>query len=333
MHFAFTDDQEMFRDTVRDLLADKCGPEAVRAAWEGDTGRVPGLWDALVEMGVVGLTTPEVHGGLGMDEADLVLLLEETGRAAAPEPLLEHVAVGVPALGDAGGAVAEQWLPAAASGEALVSVGLTVSPYVPYADQADVLVLQSGDELHAVAVDAVSLTAQPSIDGSRRLFAVDWSPSPDTRIGGADAVARALDRAAVAAAAQCVGVARRLVSTTVEYVSERYQFGKPVGTYQAVKHHLANAAMGFEFAGPVTYYAAWCVANGTEEASREASMAKALASDAVDTACRIALQCHGAIGYTYEYDLQLWLKRGWTLAAAWGDARHHRDRVGAALGV
>ena len=83
MHFAFTDDQEMFRDTVRDLLTDKCGPEAVRAAWEGDTGRVPGLWSALAEMGVVGLTTPEAHGGLGMNEADLVLLLEESGKAAA----------------------------------------------------------------------------------------------------------------------------------------------------------------------------------------------------------------------------------------------------------
>ena len=96
---------------------------------------------------------------------------------------------------------------------------------------------------------------------------------------------------------------------------------------------IANAAMGIEFAGPVSYYAAWCVATGAEQASREASMAKALASDAVDTACRIALQCHGAIGYTYEYDLQLWLKRGWTLAAAWGDARYHRNRVGTALGV
>jgi alkylation response protein AidB-like acyl-CoA dehydrogenase len=130
-------------------------------------------------------------------------------------------------------------------------------------------------------------------------------------------------------------VARRLLEATVEYVGERHQFGKPVGSYQAVKHHLANVKIALDFAAPLVYRAAWSVAHDNDPVTRgrDVSMAKAQASEAVDLAARQALQCHGAIGYTFEYDLQLWLKRAWTLAAAHGDVRFHRDRVAAAIGV
>ncbi|NDH11859.1 MAG: acyl-CoA dehydrogenase, partial [Actinobacteria bacterium] len=142
-------------------------------------------------------------------------------------------------------------------------------------------------------------------------------------------------RAALGTAAQCIGVARRLLEATVEYVGERHQFGKPVGSYQAVKHHLANVKIALDFAAPLVYRAAWSVAHDDDPVTRgrDVSMAKAQASEAVDLAARQALQCHGAIGYTFEYDLQLWLKRAWTLAATHGDVRFHRDRVAAAIGV
>ena len=123
MNFSFSDDQIMLRDAVRDFLAAECPPEVVRAAWESGTGRADGLWSALAEMGVVGMTAPTSVGGLGMDETDLVMLLEEAGRAALPEPLLEHTAVGIPALVESGGPVAEAWLEQAAAGEAVVCAG------------------------------------------------------------------------------------------------------------------------------------------------------------------------------------------------------------------
>jgi alkylation response protein AidB-like acyl-CoA dehydrogenase len=336
MHFAFTEDQLLFRDTVRDFLANECRPEQVRAAWENDLGRIPSVWDKLAEMGVVGLTAPESAGGLAMDEVDLVLLLEEAGRAALPEPLAEHTAIAIPTMRDHGGARAAGWLEKAAIGEALVGVGIG-DGYVLYGDQADVLLLATDDELHLVDPENVTLTPQRSVDYSRRLVSVDWSPSAETLVAeGADAhqaVLDATDRGALAAAAQCVGIAQHLIDVTVDYVGQREQFGKVVGSYQAVKHHLANALLAVEFARPLVYVAAYAIANSTPHRAREVSMAKAVASDAVDVAARTALQCHGAIGYTFEYDLHLWMKRGWALAAAYGDAPHHRSRIADELGI
>lgn len=333
MHFAFTEDQILFRDTVRDLLANECKPEDVRAAWGNDTGRIPGVWDKLVEMGVGALTAPEAAGGLGMNEIDLVLLQEEAGRAALPDVLIEHTAVGIPLLAELGETA---WLGRAAAGEATIGVGIG-SPYVLYADQCDVLLLVHDDEVHAVPVADVTLTPQRSVDYSRRLSSVAWSPSAATLVAKGDdartAVIGACDRGALAAAAQCVGIAQTLIDVTVDYVGQREQFGKIVGSYQAVKHQIANALLAVEFARPLVYVAAYAVANTTPHRAREVSMAKAAASDAVDRAARTALQCHGAIGYTFEYDLHLWMKRGWALAAAWGDAAFHRDRVGRDLGL
>ena len=334
MRFSFTDEQDMFRDTVRDLLANSCSPAAVRESADSADGRVPGLWSSLGEMGVLAVLAPEDVGGLGMNEIDLVRILEESGYAGLSEPLGEHAGVAVPALSEGG---ANELASAAAAGEITCTVGLTAGgPYVVGAATADVLVIERDAVLWAVPSQAVNLVAQPSVDYGRRLSTVGFDISAATPLESAS-VDLATDRAVLWAAAQCVGVSRRLLDATVEYVSQRQQFGKPVGSYQAVKHHLANVRIGIEFAAPLVYRAAWSVASpgvvSAGDRARDVSMAKAAASDATDRACRAALQCHGAIGYTIEYDLQLWLKRGWALSAAWGDARFHRSRVAAAIGL
>ena len=334
MDFRFTEDQELFAQTVRDILANECPPSAVRAAWENESGTVDGLWSTLAATGVVGMTAPEDHAGLGMSDVDLVRIMEELGWAACPEVVLEHTAVALPLLAETGTAAQrDRWLTPAAAGDVRLSCSLG-SALVNGAAQADALILRSGDDLHLVPTSDVTLTAQASVDETRRLAVVDWSPSADTRLDAdAAAIERAGQRAAVAAAAQCVGIAQRLLDFTVEYVQERRQFGSPVGVNQAVKHHLADVGKAIEFARPMVYRAGWSLTAGAPDAAEAASMAKALASDAVDLACRSCLQCHGAIAYTVEYDLQLWLKRGWALAAAWGTAAHHRDLVGRAIGV
>jgi alkylation response protein AidB-like acyl-CoA dehydrogenase len=132
-------------------------------------------------------------------------------------------------------------------------------------------------------------------------------------------------------AAQLVGLARRMIDLTVDYTKERTQFGVPIGSFQAVKHHLADARIALEFARPLVYRAAWSVAEGEPGRPVDVSMAKAQASDAAMLAARHALQCHGAMGYSFEYDLHLYMKRAWALAAAWGDAAWHRARVGRAI--
>jgi len=331
VEFLFSEDQQLFRESVRDFLAKECTPEVVRSVWESETGRNSSLWKQLAELGLLGALAPEEHGGMGMDEIDFVLLLEECGRAALSEPLAETAAIGVPLLTDLGGDLAAEWLPRAASGDATLSVGLEVDPLVAAADSADLFLLQSGDEIHALPRDSVSPVAQPANDRSRRLFSVEWTPSTATCVvRGAEAkrlLALTFDRGVLAYAAQQLGIAKQLLDLAVAYAKEREQFGKPIGSFQAIKHLIANVAVALEFARPVVYRAAYSVARGTKHRASDISHAKLAASEAALRAAKTSLQVHGAIGYTWEVNLHLWMKRAWSLDVAWGTAAFHRARV------
>ncbi len=324
MQFSFTEDQRLFADTVRDLLTDQCPPTRVRAAWEGTTDRA--LWSQLGEMGVLALMAPESAGGMGMSELDLVLLLVETGRCAMPDPVVDTAAVAVPLLAEA----EHPALASVARGEIAVSVGFENDPIVRI--DADRLLLQRDGAWHLVPVDAVNATPETSVDGARRMATIEWSPGPDSLITD-DAAAgdRAFDRAVLGTSAQLVGLADHLLAVTVEYVQEREQFGRPIGSYQALKHKLADVLLALDFARPMVARAAYSLAHGDPSAGVHVSMAKAYASQAGLTAATHALQCHGAIAYTVEYDLHMWMKRVWALSAQWGDAAWHRRRVGAAI--
>ncbi len=322
MRFAFTEDQLAFRDAVRELLAKECPSSAVREAWEPGAGRVGRAWDTLAEMGVLGVLADESVGGLGLGFVDLVLLLEETGYAALPEPIVEHAAVAMPLVTDAD---------AFLSGSETITAPFFHEPVVPYSDRADRLLLVHDGDWFLVPGADVRLVPVESVDGARRLARVQWDPAGRVPVGEGTAAAAAFDRGALGTAAQLVGLTRRMLDLTVEYAGERRQFGVPIGSFQAVKHHLADARIALEFARPLVYRAAWSLATGDPDAAVHVSMAKASTSDAALLTAKQALQCHGAIGYSYEYDLHLFMKRAWTLAAAWGDAALHRDRVGRAI--
>lgn len=332
MHFAFTEDQELFRKSLRDVLDKNCTPDHVRQAWNNDDGRIPGLWAQLAELGIVGLTVPEEHGGLGMNELDLVLLLEEAGRAALPEPFLETTAVAAPLIAELGAnALQAEWLPKIATGDAIVTVGLEPDRHVCDAHIADLLLLQRGDALHALPRSQVEAKAQQSVDRSRKLFSLQWEPAADTRVANGQparaALQRAQNRSALGAAAQLLGLSQALLDVTVEYTKVRQQFGKPIGTFQAVKHRLADTLLKLDFARPLVYRAAYSMAHGDPDAGIHVSMAKIYAGRAANFATRSALQLHGAIGYTYEYDLHQWMKRAWALTRAAGDEQTHLRRV------
>jgi alkylation response protein AidB-like acyl-CoA dehydrogenase len=285
MKFAFDTEQVDFRDAARNLLEKECPASAVRAAWSNDTGRVPGLWNRLVDVGLFEL-----------DEVDSILVLEETGRACVPEP------------------VVEAW----ALQRTDATLATDTTPLALYADTVELVVVQLDDQLVRGSVGE----RRESVDESRRLFEVH--EEGDALDLDASAV---IERAALAAAAQLVGLAQQMLDMSVAYVSQREQFGKPVGSFQAVKHHLADVALRLEFARPCVHRAAWVLAKEPEDIQPAVSLAKAHASEAALLAARKALQVHGAIGYTVEYDLHMWMKRAWALAAAWGDAGWHRNRV------
>ncbi len=318
MRFAFTEDQLAFRDAVRDLLANECPPAVVRAAWEG-AGRAPGAWSALAEMGVLGAMAPESAGGLGLSVLDLVLLAEEAGYAALPEPFVEHAMVAVPVLPD----------PAAAAAGEVTATAAIGAPFVPFGADADLVLLDDDDAVVCTARGGFTARPIDGVDASRRLATVTFDEAEI--VGDAGALAAAFDRGALGTAAQLIGVTRRMLDLTVDYVKDREQFGVPIGSFQAVKHHLADARIALEFARPLVYRAAWSLATGDPDAAVHVSMGKSLASDAAELTSTKTLQAHGAMGYSFEYDLHLFMKRAWAWAGSWGDAPWHRARVGRAV--
>jgi alkylation response protein AidB-like acyl-CoA dehydrogenase len=312
MRFAFTEDQLLFAAGLRDMLSKECPPSRVRAVWDDGSGHDPALWAQLAEMGVLSMLVPESAGGMGGTEVDLVLLLEELGRAAVPGPVLETAAVVAPALADV-----------SVVGTAALGPALGERPaYVPHAHVADVVLVPGG----IVRTQGAVVVDVEGIDGGRRLFEVD---------GPLEAVdydeALAFDRGALASAAYLVGLSTWMIDTAAEYARQREQYGRPIGVNQAVKHLLADALLKIEFAKPAVYRAAWSVSVGESTRARDVSMAKAFASDAAYRATRSSMQVHGAIGYTWEADLQFWMKKAWALQRAWGDATWHRRRVAAAV--
>ena len=301
MRFSFTDDQQMFAAALRDLLAKECPPALVRGVWDDGTGHSPVLWAKLGEMGVLGLLAEAPM-------VDAVLLFQELGRAAVPGPVVEHAAVVVPAL-----AAVPEYAGLLDGSMVATAAGFDGSPYVAHAAVSDLVLTPEGIRRGAEVLDV------QGIDGGRRLAAVTGGTLAPLPVGFDPAAA--YDRGALAMAAYLVGLGERMIDIATEYARQREQFGKPIGAFQAVKHLLADALLQVEFAKPVTYAASWSLA------PHEVSMAKALASEAAYRASRSSMQVHGGIGYTWEADLQLWMKKAWALMRAWGDAPTHRRRV------
>jgi alkylation response protein AidB-like acyl-CoA dehydrogenase len=310
MRFALTADQAEFRDAASELLAKECPLPVVRAAWEAPPGELDlGVWERLDDMGVLAVLVPESRGGLGLDECALVPVLEQTGWFALPHPIVESAMVAAP-LGLTG----------------MVATNLG-GPLVPCASDADVLLLRAGSALRAYQPAEVEVAEVATVDGARRAATVTPIEVGTLITDEPNEIATAGLRGALGAAAQLMGLSRRMLDLTVSYASERRQFGVPIGSYQAVKHQVANALVQIEFAAPAVLRAGYSLATRAPSAARDVSMAKVLATDAAATTSRTALQCHGAIGYTVEYDLHLLMKRAWALSRSWHDRAFHADVV------
>jgi alkylation response protein AidB-like acyl-CoA dehydrogenase len=293
VRFAFTDDQLALRDAVRDLLAKECPPEVVRAAWPEPDADGQGP-------GAGARSTPGQLAAVWQHLADIGVL-----GLLVPE-----------AQGGLG-------FDEVAAALVLEETGYVAVPH-PVVEAVCVAAPALGDPAPGREAIGWGEAALPGEVVDRSLV---------VRGPGTEVDAQAFDRAALGTAAQLIGLSRRMLDLTVAYVIDRHQFGVPIGSFQAVKHHLADARLQLEFATPAVYRAAWSLGTGAPTAERDVSMAKALASDCAHVVGRKALQCHGGIGYTVEYDLHLLLKRAWALATLWGDAAWHRDRVGRALGI
>ncbi|PTR28980.1 hypothetical protein C8K36_103352 [Rhodococcus sp. OK519] len=328
MKFSLSTEQRDFAGSLRGLLANANTPAVVRSWGENDTASGLALLQQLAETGVTALAVPEEFDGIGAHPADLAVAFIELGRAAVPGPILETAAA-VPALLSAlnDQQLAKRFLPAIAEG---TLASLVLEPSTPRALDADVaepVLRVSGDTLELVR----PTTQLESVDPARRLFEVE---SVETLAQGADVAAaaeKAYDLAALAASAQLIGAGHAMIETATEYAKNRSQFGRVIGSFQAVKHHMSDALVAVEMATPLVYGAAISIAEGSDTVARDVSAAKVAAANAAYVASRKALQVHGAIGYTLECDLSLWLTKTRALQSAWGTASAHRARIASAL--
>ena len=317
MKFALDEQQRDFAASIDAALGAADVPAAVRAWAQGDTAPGRKIWATLTDLGVTALAVPEKFDGIEAHPVDLVVALEALGRWCVPGPVAESIAVAPVLLGD------DDRSAALAAGELIATVALP--PAVPRAADADfaglVLLAHDGHVSDAAAGDS-----HESVDPARKLF--DVSATGGRR--AAD-VGRAFEFGALATAAQLVGAGQAMLDMSVAYAKQRSQFGRIIGSYQAIKHKLADVHIALELARPLVYGAALSLAEDSPETARDVSAAKAAASEAALLAARSSLQTHGAIGFTAEHDLSLWLLRVQALHSAWGDPATHRRRVLEAL--
>lgn len=321
MFFELDDSQRDFAASIDAALGAADVPAAVRA-WGGvekAADAAPGrkVWSTLADLGVTALNVPEEFDGIGAHPVDLVVALERLGYWAVPGPVTESIAV-APAL-----LASDKRAEGLASGELIATVALPpLAPRAVDADTAGLILLASEGQVQDATIGA----EHQSVDPARHLFdvtATGEAQSADT--------AKAFEFGALATAAQLVGAGQAMLDMAVEYAKQRTQFGTVIGSYQAIKHKLADVHIAVELARPLVYGAALALADGSPTLARDVSAAKVAANEAALLAARSSLQTHGAIGFTQEHDLSLLLLRTQALRSAWGDSAWHRTRVLAGL--
>ena len=352
MEFGLNESQLLLRDNARKFFAGECPMEEVRRLMETETAYDQALWAKMVEQGYTGIIFPEEYGGVGLGKVELILLMEEAGRALLPGPLFSTVALAGSVL-DAT-ATPEQkkrYLAPICSGHArstvaMLEAGASWHPadvqmtsasgkltgeklFVPDAKVADFLIVVARDGVFVVDAKAAGIEVQPmeAMDLTRKLYSVRFSGTPAERLGNAVGLAHSLDVATAALVAEIVGAMQRTLDLTVEYAKMRKQFGKPIGMFQAVQHQCADMYLETESARSAAYYAAWALEENAPDAAVAISIAKMYASDAGRTVGNRGIQIHGGMGFTWENDLHLYYRRAKASETALGDSTFHRERI------
>ncbi len=367
MQFAFTDEQEQLRSAVRRFLADKSPPTEVRRLMETESGYDAEVWRQIAgDLGLTAVHIPEAYGGQGFSFAELAIIVEEMGRSLLCAPYFSSTVLGATAIMEtASTPQKEELLPAIAAGECLAALAIAepsgrwdaegiettvrdgrltgTKSFVIDGHVADFLVVVARDptdklSFHVVSSDSPGIACRrlETLDPTRKLAQIDFEGVPATRLGadidGEAALSRILDLAAVALANEMVGGAQRLLESAVEYATLRTQFGRPIGSFQAIKHKCSDLLLEVELAKSAAYYAADAAAENDPELPVLACIAKSAASDAYMHAARDCIQIHGGIGFTWDNDTHLWFKRAKSSEVLFGTPSLYRERMIARIG-
>ena len=365
MNFGFTEEQNLLRDQVTRFMTEACPMSKVRDLTASNACFDATLWQQMADLGWLGLITPEAYGGLGLKWIDQIIVLEETAAGLCPLPVTSQALTVTAILTCGSEAQKQRWLPQLAAGSMIGALGLydeanwiapeaiqvtgehsadqiTLNGSKPFVNDAAaathlLLAVQSntGLGLAMIPTEAVRISAQPTMDLTKPMASIDLTgaslPVDDWLPMTADQLAYLCNCGAVATTAEMVGAGAALVHMTSDYAKQRVQFGKPIGQYQGVKHRLADLYVDLESYRSLCYYAAWAIDDDPDSLPKAASLAKGYASDAFAQIGIDGIGLHGAIGFTAEYDAQLYLKRSKWARPMFGDSDFHLDRV-AALG-
>jgi alkylation response protein AidB-like acyl-CoA dehydrogenase len=352
MQFGLSESQEFLKDSARKFFAGECPSAEMRRLMETDTAYDAALWSKLTDQGYTGIIFPEAYGGVGLGKVELMLLMEEAGRALLPGPFFSTVVLAGTVL-DAVASPAHQqkYLAPICRGEARSTVAileanaswnprdiqltatngkLTGEKYfVSDAAIADFIIAVARNGVFIVNSKAPGLKISPmsAMDLTRKLYVVEFSSTPAEEIGATTNLERAFDVATAALSAELVGGMQRTLDITVEYAKTRKQFGKPIGTFQAVQHQCADMYLETESSRSAVYYAGWALEENSPDASTAVSIAKMYASDAARTVGNRGIQIHGGMGFTWENDVHLYYRRAKGSETAFGDATFHRERI------
>jgi alkylation response protein AidB-like acyl-CoA dehydrogenase len=349
VEFVFSSEQKDLREAVRDVLGDRSDEAAVRKLMESESGYDAALWARLGgELGVLGLAVPEELGGAGGTLVDQAVVAEEFGAALLPGPVLGTVGLAIPALVALGGdevladlvagtrTATLAWTEPGGAPDVTVSDGKLSGTIRQVVDgSADVLLVPVAgpDGLALYATDGGERTPLSTLDQTRRQSAVTFDATPARLLASGEAadkaVAHALRVGGVLLAAEQVGGAQKLLDLTIAYANTRLQFGRKIGSFQAVKHRCADMLVLVEHARSTAYHAAWAVQDGSDDPDLAVSIAQATCSENYEQVTTDTVQIHGGIGFTWEHPTHLYLKRAFTDAALLGSAEWHRDRVAA----
>ena len=371
MNFAFTEEQEELRKTVRSFLESKSPESAVREQMDTAAGFDPAVWkQAGEQLGLQGLHIPEQYGGSGYSYVELGIVLEEMGRSLLCAPFFSTVVLAANTLIHSGDEAAKkQYLPGIASGETIATLAFTepsgkwdqagitlpatksgdgytltgTKMFVIDGNTAGLIIVaartENGVSLFAVDGDAAGLTRTnlSTMDQTRKQSKLEFANTPATLIGaegkGWDVIGTVLDLAAVGLAAEQVGGAQKVLEMAVEYAKVRVQFGRPIGSFQAIKHKCADMLLEVESAKSAAYYGMWCASEMNDELPSVASLAKAYCSEAYFHATAENIQIHGGIGFTWEHPAHLYFKRAKSSELLFGDPTYHRELLAQRIGL
>ena len=328
MNFIFTEEQTQFKDAIKSFLAEECAPASIRDGWQKNKSFNLERWKNLIELGVLSSNLSEEKGGLGMDQVTLAMMVEEMGYAGLPEPVAEQIFLVNDVIPFLPKNITEAVVSNYNDGTQYIALAHPLAPNPLFLNDAAGLILLDNSECKFIAKNDMDFEIISSNDPSRELFKVSSMNDAISTSENFDELNSAVSsRGSLMTAALLIGLAQKMIDLSSVYVLDRAQFGKPIGSFQAVKHMLADVAVKIEFAKPAVYRAAYSLSQNNPKSALHCAHAKLMCTQAAELACKNSIQAHGAMGYTWEMDLHIYMRKAWSMMACWGNEDRQQELI------